>query len=98
MSLPIGMQKLTADGSVGVAGKKIRLYGIIVNSDASGSAVDLHDGTDTNGAKLDTITGAASVSTRVNYAGGLIFSSGLYINLDGTHTAFVTAIYEQENS
>ena len=98
MSLPIGMQKRTTDGVIGASGKKIRLYGIIVNSDASGSVVDLHDGTGTGDAKLDTITGAASVSTRVNYPGGLLFNSGLYINLDGTHTSFVTCIYEQENS
>ncbi len=98
MSLPIGAQKITADGVIGTSGKKIRLYGIIVVSDSSGSAVALHDGTSTAGALMDTITGAASVSTRVNYPGGLLFNSGLYINLDGSHTTYVTCIYEQENS
>lgn len=98
MSQSIGTQVRTTDGVIGDSGKKIRLYGIIVNSDASGSAVHLYDGTGTGGVKQDTITGAASVSTRVNYAGGLVFSSGLYIDLDGSHTSFVTAIYEQENA
>lgn len=98
MSLSIGAQQITADGVIGTSGKKIRLYGIIVNSDSSGSTVDLHDGTSTGGTKLDSIAGAASVSTRVSYPGGLLFNSGMYVNLDGTHTTFVTAIYEQENS
>ncbi len=98
MSLPIGSQKRTTDGVIGTSGKKIRLYGIIVASDSSGSAVALYDGTTTGGVLMDTITGAASVSTRVNYPGGLLFNSGLFIDLDGTHTTYVTAIYEQENS
>ncbi len=98
MSLPIGSQKIVADGVIGTSGKKIRLYGIIVASDSTGGPVALHDGTSTAGALMDTITGAASVSTRVNYAGGLLFNSGLYINLDGSHTTYVVAIYEQENA
>lgn len=96
MSLGIGSQKITADGAIGIAGR-VRLYGIIVSSDASGSVVDLYDGSSTSGTLLDTVTGAASVSTRVSYPGGLLFKTGLYVNLDGTHTNYVTAIYEQES-
>jgi hypothetical protein len=98
MSLPIGTQKRTSDGVIGTSGKKIRVYGFIVNSDSSGSAVSVYNGTGTGGVLLDVLTGAASVSTRIFYAGGLLFDSGCYIDLDATHTAFVTAIYEQESS
>lgn len=97
MSLPIGSTKITADGVVGTSGKKIRVYAFIVNADSSGASVDAYDGTSTGGTKLDVLTGAASVSTRISYPGGLLFNSGCYLDIDA-HTNFVTVIYEQENS
>lgn len=97
MSLPIGSQKRTTDGVIGTSGKKIRIYGFIVNADASGAVVAVYDGTSTGGTAMDSLVGAASVSTRISYPGGLLLNSGCYLDLD-THTNYVVAIYEQENA
>ncbi len=97
MSLPIGAQKRTTDGAIGVSGKKIRIYGFLVTADASGAVVAVYDGTDTSGVLMDSLVGAASVVTRISYPGGLFFNSGCYIDIDA-HTTSVVAIYEQENS
>jgi hypothetical protein len=97
MSLPIGSQKRTTDGVIGTSGKKIRVYGFIVNADSSGAAVAVYDGTSTGGTLMDNLVGTASVSTRISYPGGLYFGSGCYVDIDA-HTNYIVAIYEQENS
>ncbi len=97
MSLPIGSQKRTTDGVIGVSGAKIRIYGFLVTADSSGTVVAVYDGTSTGGVLMDSLVGTASVVTRISYPGGLYFGSGCYIDVD-THTTSVVAIYEQENS
>jgi len=97
MSLPIGAQKRTTDGVIGVSGAKIRIYGFLVTADSSGAVVAVYDGTGTGGVLMDSLVGAASVVTRISYPGGLYFGSGCYIDIDA-HTTSVVAIYEQENS
>ncbi len=100
MSLPIGSQKITtSDSAIGTSGKKIRVYGLIVRSDGDGaSVVNVYDGTSTSGTLMDVINvGAASTTVRVMYCGGLYLGSGCFLDVD-TNTAFVTAIYEQENA
>jgi len=98
MSLPIGAQKRTTDGVIGVSGAKIRLYELIVVSTGGGGAVvNIYDGTSTAGVLMDTINGTTSLTVRAGYVGGLFLGSGCYIDLDA-NTSFVTAIYEQENS
>lgn len=97
MSLPIGSTRLTADGVVGVSGKKIRVYGIIVHSGGTAAVVTLHNGIDGTGDEYDEINGTISVSKRVVYPGGLLFPDGCYYNEDA-NTEYSTIIYEQENS
>lgn len=96
MSLPIGSQKRITDGAIGTSGKKIRVYGWIINCDASGGVVAVYDGTSTGGVAMDSLVGAASVSTRISYPGGLLFNSGCYVDIDA-HVNYIVAIYEQEN-
>ena len=98
MSLPIGIQKRTDDGVIGTSGKKVRVYGFIVRSDGDGaSVVSIYDGTSSSGTLVDVINvGAASTTVRINYAGGLYLGSGCFVDVDG-NTAFITAIFEQEN-
>jgi len=98
MRLPIGSQKITADGVIGTSGKKIRVYGFIIRAGSGGtSVVSIYDGTSTGGVLMDTINIATSTTERPMYCGGLYFGSGCYVDID-TNTSFVTAIYEQENS
>ncbi len=95
MGLQIGSQKRTTDGVIGVSGKPVRVFGFIVKADSSGASVVVYDGTSTGGVEYDTVTGAASVNTRISYPGGLLFPDGCYIDID-SHTTYVVAIYTQE--
>lgn len=96
MSLPIGSQKRSTDGVIGTSGHAIRVYQFIVNADASGAVVAVYDGTSTGGTAMDSLVGAASLSTRIPYAGGLLFPNGCYLDVD-SHTNYVVAIYSQES-
>ncbi len=96
MGLPIGTQKVIADGVVGVSGKPVRVFGFIVSADSSGAVVAVYDGTSTGGTLYDSLVGAASVCTRIAYPGGLFFPDGCYLDIDA-HTTYVTVIYQQEN-
>lgn len=96
MNLTIGSQKITADGVIGSSGSAIRIYGFIVNADASGAVVAVYNGTSTGGVVMDSLVGAASVSTRISYPGGLLLPAGCYLDID-SHTTYVVAIYSQEN-
>lgn len=97
MSLPIGSTRLTADGVVGVSGKKIRVYGIVVHSSGTAGVVQLRNGTTTGGTEYDEINGTIGVSIRVNYPGGLLFPDGCFYDEDA-NVVYSTIIYEQENS
>ncbi len=96
MNLTIGSQKISADGVIGGSGKAIRVFGFIVNADSSGAVVAVYNGTSTAGILMDSLVGAASVSTRINYPGGLLLPAGCYLDID-SHTTFVVVIYSQEN-
>lgn len=96
----IGSQKITtSDSAIGTSGKKIRLYGLVVRSDGDGaSVVNVYNGTSTGGTLMDVVNvAAASTTTRVTYEGGLYLGSGCFLDVD-TNTAFVTALFEQENA
>lgn len=95
MSLPIGSQKITADGVIGTSGRKIRVYGFIVRAGGSDTVVAVHDGTSTSGAQVDAINVSASTTNRVTYPGGLLMTNGCYLNVDA-NTSFVVAIYSHE--
>ena len=98
MSLPIGSQKIVADGVIGTSGKKIRVYGFIVRATSGGaSVVNVYDGTTAGGVLMDVINIAVSTTERPMYCGGLYFGSGCFVDFDA-NTSFVTAILEQENS
>ena len=93
-----GYQKITADGVVGASGTKIRLYGFLVNSDGSGSVTAVYDGTSTGGIAIDSLVGAASLSTRILYpTAGILCTNGVFLDIDA-HVNYIIAIYEQESS
>lgn len=94
MGLPIGSQRITADGVVGTSGADIRVFAIVVRSTSGGAAVvNLRNGTTVSDTIWDVIdVGAASTTTRVVYAGGLLLKGGAYIDVDA-NTSFVSVIY-----
>lgn len=95
MGLPIGAQRITADGVVGTSGADIRIFEIIVRSDSDGaSVVNVRNGTAVSATIWDTINvSSASTTVRVVYAGGLLLVGGAYIDVD-SNTDFVTVIYQ----
>lgn len=88
----VGTKQLTEDGYV-FSTNPTRIYNVLVLSDGSGSTVALKNA---NTTQYDSVVGTASVVTRVNYTGGLLFPGGCYVNLDDDHTTSVTVSYEAE--
>lgn len=94
-----GIQTLTADGVVGISGKPIRLYGATITSDGTPAVVAFYDGTSTGGTLIFQATGTASVAALVSNipAEGILFPSGLFIDID-SHTTSFSAFYEVARS
>lgn len=98
MGLAIGSQKITADGVVGISGQPIRVFGFILRSGSGGgAAVAVYNGSSTGGTLYEQLDGSTSTTTRFNYAGGLFFPAGCYLDIDA-NTSYVTVIYCQELS
>lgn len=95
MGLPIGSQRITADGVVGTSGADIRIFEIIARSSSGGAAVvNVRNGTAVSATIWDVVNVAsASTTVRVVYAGGLLLVGGAYIDVDA-NTDFVTVIYQ----
>lgn len=87
--MSIGSKQLTEDGYVDST-NPTRVYEIIVKaSDASTVAVK-----NANTTEYDSIALTAAGTTRIVYAGGLVFPGGCYIDVDA-NTTYVTVIYNR---
>ena len=76
----------STDGVLGLSGKAIRVYAICIDSTAGGaSVVAFHNGTSASDTKFLTGTGTVSKAVLVPDipASGLLFPSGLYVDVDG---------------
>jgi hypothetical protein len=93
-----GTQKRTDDGIIGGSGKKIRVFDIILRSDAVGAtSVAVHDGTGTGGTLMaNLVTSGASVTAHYPFEKGLYLGSGCYLNV-GANIDYVVVNYEQES-
>lgn len=86
----------TDDGVLGESGKPYRVYGASVESGAGGGAVvHFHNGTSASGTLMFTATGTASKGILVADipAQGILFTSGVYVNVDA-NTANATIFAE----
>ena len=66
--IPVGTQKLSADGVVGTSGKPIMLYSVHIASKAGGAGtVTLYDGTSTGDTAYSTHEGEADAGIEINF-------------------------------
>lgn len=92
-----GSEKFTADGVVGISGKPVRLFSIIVHSGATAGEINLYNGTGTGDPLFQEIVGDSNTSKIVNYTGGLFFPNGLYYeeSVDPTHSVLTYVVDNQ---
>ena len=99
MNLVPGVQRITADGSIGptTTGKvrPIRLFSVSLISAGSASTLTLRNGTDSSATAFEQVDGTASESVTKNYAGGLRFPDGLYADVDA-NISYATFSYTEE--
>ena len=88
MNLVPGVQRITANGSIGPAAvtgltpRPIRLFAVCLVSGGSASSLILRDGTSAAATANAQIDGVASQGVTVNFAGGLRFPNGLFASVD----------------
>lgn len=92
-----GPQRVTADLAVGTSGKPVRVFSVNLVSGGSASTLILRNGTSASGTTWDQIDGTASMSVTKNYAGGLLFPSGCFADVDA-NISYATVSFTQESS
>ena len=95
MNLVIGNTRLTADGLVGTSGKPIRVYWVHLVSGATASTTTLKNGTGTGGTAYCQVDGVASSGVLLNFAGGMRFPDGCYMDTDANISYAVIGYTEE---
>jgi len=95
MNLVPGNQLVLANGVVGTSGNPIRVFSIHILSGASAGVVQFRNGT----ADTDTIfvqeTGLANTGATFNYAGGVRFPDGCFLDEDTAPTSTLVVFTEE---
>jgi hypothetical protein len=91
-----GTQRITADGVIGISGQPVRMYGAVIDSGATAANVIFRDGTSASATAIIDAVGTASRSIPIPDmpAEGILFPSGLFVDVDA-NTDAVTVAYEQ---
>ena len=89
MNLLPGTVRLTADGVVGASGQPMRVYSVHLISGGSASTCTLENGTTSSGTIYAQIDGTASMGVTINFAGGLLFPNGCFLDADANITSCV---------
>lgn len=91
-----GTTLVTADGTIGVSGKPVRVYHIHILSGGTAGVVALRNGT----AVTDTIwvqeTGTASTGATFDYGEGVLLPGGCFVDVDANVTS-VAVTFHTEN-
>ncbi len=84
----------TSDASAVVG--RCRLYGIYFTNSATGSSFSLKDGTTSGGTALVTITTPAAIGGQQLFIpdAGVLFETGIYIDVTDAHVSSVTVFFE----
>lgn len=91
-----GSIKLTADGSVGTAGKPIRVFSATQLSGGTAGILVLRNGsTDTADIYVQKTAPVVSNTDTVSFEGGLLFPAGCFFDKD-TNTTHVVVEYREE--
>lgn len=95
MNLVPGSLRLAADGLVGTSGKPIRIFCIHLVSGATLSTTTFKNGTTTGGTAYIQADGIANQAVTLNFAGGLLFPAGCYMDTDA-NISYCLIVYTQE--
>lgn len=96
MNFVPGSTRLTADGQVGSGTRACRVYSIHLVSGGTGSATVLKNGTSTSGTAYVQVDGVASTGVTLNFAGGVLFPAGCYMDTDANISYAVITFNEEE--
>ena len=95
MNLLPGTTRLTADGLVGASGKRVRVFSIHLVSGATASTTTFKNGTGTGGTAYCQVDGVASQGVTLNFAGGLSFPDGCFMDTDA-NISYCVVVATQE--
>lgn len=97
MNLLPGVTRIIADGVVGTSGRAIRVYSLHLCA-ASGTAASaiIRLGTTTGGTAYAQINAGASISSTINFAGGMLFPTGCYCDVTFTSGDYITIVYAEQ--
>lgn len=84
-----GLSRVTADGVLGTSGSPVRVFGMSIESGATGGVVVLRNGTAVTDNPVISAQGSANATSQVPDvpAEGIYFSAGLYVDIDANTTA-----------
>lgn len=95
MNLVPGTVRLTEDSLVGTSGKPIRIFSIHLVSGGTLSTTTFKNGTSTSGTAWVQVDGLASSGVTLNFAGGVRFPAGCYMDTDA-NISYCTVTYTEE--
>ena len=95
MNLVPGTIQLTADGLVGSSGVPIRIFSVHLVSGGTASTTTFNNGTLVGDTAWVQVDGTASKGVTVNFAGGVRFPLGCYMNTDANIT-YASITYTEE--
>ena len=95
MNLVPGTIRYTGDSAVGTSGKPIRVFSIHLVSGASASTTTLKNGTGTGDTAWVQVDGLANAGVTLNFAGGVRFPLGCYLDADA-NISFATVTFTEE--
>lgn len=90
-----GYKVIAADGVLGTSGAASIVYGVNIISDGTAGVVILRNGTTVSGTAVLTLTGTASKGVYFDFAAGVVFPDGCFVDIDVHVTPSCTIIYEQ---
>ena len=90
-----GYKIIEEDGVVGTSGTPKVIHSVTVWSGATGSVVNIYDGTSTSGTLVLSLTGTANISVVFSLGGvGLVLKNGCYVDVDANIQS-ATVVYEE---
>lgn len=95
MNVMPGIQRVTADIAVGVAGTPVRVFCVSLISGGSASTLTLRNGISASAAAQEQVDGTASQAVTKNYAGGMLFPLGCFADVDA-NISYATFIFSTE--
>lgn len=92
-----GTELVTADGTIGVSGKPVRIYHINILSGAGGGGVvNFRNGTLVGDTIWLSQTGTASTGVTFEYNEGFLLPAGCFVDIDANVTS-VAVTFHTEN-